>query len=255
MRYGEFVKELAAREKLDIADLNTAVVAATAKAKAAYPELAKKLNPDRVHPSPAGQLLMAAELLKAWNAPAIVTAVEIDGAAGKVTRTGNTKVTGFKASDGSWRWTQMDAALPMPVDAKDPATALALKSSDFMTSLNHQPLTVTGLPAGEFTLKIDGDSVGVFTREQLAADVNLAALPTPMTRQAANVHKLTLEHNNQHFARWRNVQVPLASSKSARVRKALSELLAGMDEDEAETVQQQRAAAQPKPHDYELSSK
>jgi lysophospholipase L1-like esterase len=255
VRYGEFVKELAAREKLNVADLNTAVVAATEKAKATDPELAKKLNPDRVHPAASGQLLMAAELLKAWDAPEIVTVVEIDAAAGKVTRAGNTKVTGLKAGNGSLSWTQKDAALPMPLDLKDPATALALKSSDFMAALNHQPLTVAGLPAGEFTLKIDGGSVGVFTHEQLAAGINLAGLATPMMRQAADVHKLTLQHNNEHFTRWRNVQVPLDSSKNARVLKVLPKLLAGLDEDEAETVRKQRLAAQPKARRYELTPK
>ena len=39
--------------------------------------------------------------------------------------------------------------------------------------------------------------------------VNLAEYATPMSRQAADVHKLTLQHNSIHFARWRMVQVPL----------------------------------------------
>jgi hypothetical protein len=255
VRYGEFVKELAARENLNVADLNTGLVAATEKAKAVSLELAKKFNPDRVHPAASGQLLMAAELLKAWHAPAVVTSVAIDVAAGKVTRAEHTKVTGFKAENNAWRWSQKDEALPMPVDMKDPATALAVKSSDFTEALNRQPLMVTGLPAGEFILKIDDSTIGVFTREQLAAGINLAEMSTPMTRQAAEVHKLTLEHNNQHFTRWRNVQVPLADSKSARVQKALPEVLKGLDEEEAAVIKQQRAAAQPTTRSYELKSR
>ena len=31
----------------------------------------------------------------------------------------------------------------------------------------------------------------------------------PMLKQALAVHDLTLKHNNIHFARWREVQVPL----------------------------------------------
>ena len=44
------------------------------KTDAALPaDLAAKMIPDRVHPGPAGHLLMAAALLKSWNAPATVT--------------------------------------------------------------------------------------------------------------------------------------------------------------------------------------
>ena len=48
------------------------------------PRGAKELIKDRVHPGPAGQLLMAEALLKAWNAPAVVSSVELDAASGKV---------------------------------------------------------------------------------------------------------------------------------------------------------------------------
>src|SRR5436190_6075578 len=50
LRYSQFVKELAERQKLSVADLNSPVVAALEKAKATDAELAKKIIPDRVHP-------------------------------------------------------------------------------------------------------------------------------------------------------------------------------------------------------------
>src|SRR5512141_402203 len=59
VRYGQFLKELAVQEGMSLADLNTSVVAALEKAKAENPELAAKIIPDRVHPSPGGHLLMA----------------------------------------------------------------------------------------------------------------------------------------------------------------------------------------------------
>src|SRR5438105_8607134 len=51
VRYSQFVKELAEREKLSVADLNAPVVVALEKAKATDAEAAKKIIPDRVHPS------------------------------------------------------------------------------------------------------------------------------------------------------------------------------------------------------------
>ena len=251
VRYGQFVKELAGRENLGVADLNTAVVAALEKARATDADTAKKIIADRVHPGSAGQLLMAAELLKAWHAPATVSEVEIDGNARKLVKATGTKVS-VKDGGTTLDWMQEDTALPMPVDLSDAVMALAVKSSDFVKSLNQQPLKITGLTADRYTLKIDGSDVGTFTKEQLAEGVNLAVLPTPMAKQAADVHRLTLQHNNLHFARWRSIHVPLANTKSARVQKALTELLQGLDEDEAEVVKQQRAAAQPKTRNYEL---
>src|SRR5262249_40384488 len=65
LRYGEFVKKLAGETGSTVADLNTSVVAATRRAMELEPKKASGLNPDRVHPGPGGQLLMAAALLKA----------------------------------------------------------------------------------------------------------------------------------------------------------------------------------------------
>ena len=149
----------------------------------------------------------------------------------------------------------MDEALPMPVDLNDPVVALAVKSSDFISALNQQTLKVTGLHAANYGLQLDGDEVGSFTREQLADGINLATLPTPMAKQAAEVHKLTLQHNNIHFQRWRQIQVPLAENKTPKVQAATKELMAALDEEEAGVVKQQRAAAQSRPHQFQLVPK
>lgn len=247
VRYAQFVKELAQREGLSVADLNTPVVAALEKAKAADPGIAQKIIPDRVHPGAGGHLLMAEGLLKSWNAPATVTAVEIDAAGKQVVRAENTRVSDLRGQ-GSLSWTQADRALPMPLDAKDAVLALAVRSSDFVEALNQQPLKVTGLTAASYTLRIDGEAIGKFTSQQLAEGINLAVLATPMAKQAAGVHALTLKHNNIHFARWRQMQVPLADDRLAHKQAAL----AAVDKLEDDVVAQQRAAAQPKPRRYEL---
>jgi lysophospholipase L1-like esterase len=247
VRYGEFVKELAASEKLGVADLNTPVVAALRKANELDAETAKKIVPDRVHPGPGGHLLMAEALLKAWNAPATVAAVQIDAAARRVVNAGNTDITGLETG-GSVSWMQTDNALPMPLNMEDPVVALALRSSDFVDALDREPLQVTGLAAARYKLEVDGQPAGTFTREELAAGINLATLPTPMEKQAAAVHDLTLKHNNVHFARWRQVQVPLASDQPPHAQAAMDAL----DALEADLIQQQHAAAQPKPHHFTL---
>src|SRR5262249_39847644 len=84
IRYGDFVRSLAEKEGASVADLNTSVVAALKKAVEIDSTHAQDLIRDRVHPGPAGQLLMAEALLKAWNAPSLVSSVEIDAGSRRI---------------------------------------------------------------------------------------------------------------------------------------------------------------------------
>ncbi len=247
VRYSDYLKQLAADQHFGVADLNTSVVEALKKATVLDAASAAKLIPDRIHPGAAGHILMAEALLKAWNAPALVADLELD-AGNKVLRQRNTHVTDLRAVAKGIAWTQTDDALPMPVDMRDPLVALAIRSSDFVEALNQEPLKVRGLGAGRYTLKIDGDTAGGFTAEQLAAGINLAELPTPMARQAAEVHALTLRHNNVHAIRWRQIQVPMEKAQTAHLMQALGAL----DELEGDILKEQRAAAQPRARHFEV---
>jgi lysophospholipase L1-like esterase len=248
VRYGQFVKELGEREQLRVADLNAPVVGMLEKAKAEDAELATKIIEDRVHPGPGGHLIMAEALLKAWNAPGVVASVEIDAAAGRVAHAENAQVKNLNAAS-SLTWSEIDGALPMPLDLDDKVVALSIRSSDFIAALDQEPLKVTGLSAANYTLKIDGEKVGEFTKAQLEEGVNLATLPTPMAKQASKVHDLTVKHNDIHFARWRDVQISLQDYKLAGVKAAADSL----DRLEEQIVQQQRATAQPKVRHFELA--
>lgn len=247
LRYAQFVKDLGERDGLAVADANTGFVAALQKANSADPETAKKIIPDRVHPAAGGALLLAEGLLKAWNAPAMVTHVEIDANDQHVARAEGTKVTGLEAKNGL-AWSQLDDALPMPLDMKDAVLVLAVRSSDVEQALDEEPLKVTGLTAARYTLKIDGEEAGTFTKEQLAEGINLAMLPTPMARQAAAVHALTGKRTRVHWARWRTLQVPLDDDHFTGMQAALDAL----DRLDREIAARQRSAAQPKSHHYEL---
>ncbi|HUE03536.1 MAG TPA: SGNH/GDSL hydrolase family protein [Bryobacteraceae bacterium] len=251
LRYAEFVKSLGREDNLLVADFNEPVVAALEKANKLDAENAKKLVPDRVHPAPGGHLLMAEALLKAWQAPALVTSVEIDAAQPAVASAANTRVSDLAGGERI-SWTQMDEALPMAIDVKDDVMALALRASDFVVAMDQQPLKVTGLTSARYTLKIDDQLVATFTKEEWAKGVNLALLPTPMAKQAAAVHDLTLRHNVVHFARWRMAGVNLDSVTVPPAHlQAAGEAL---DTLEADVIEQQHTAAQPKSHRYELAA-
>lgn len=248
IRYGEFLSELASTKMLDVANLNTPIVDALTRANAADPGGAARLIPDRVHPGEQIALVMAQGLLKSWKAPAVVTEVVIDAARHTAATQINTRVSDIRSEKGIV-WTQIDEALPMPLNRQDPLVALVLKSSDFVESLNRQPLSVKGLARGNHRLEIDGEPAGTFSAEQLASGINLAELPTPMLRQAANVHALTLQHTAIHNTRWRQLQIPLQNSESPELLNALKVL----DELEAKLIRDQHAAAQPRMHRFQLS--
>ena len=246
VRYSQFVKDLAEREHLAVADLNAPVVAMLEKAHAQNAALSEKIIPDRVHPGPGGHLIMAGALLKSWNAPALVSDVTIDAQSHTAARSENAEVSAVDNANGL-RWQGRERALPMPVEWKDDVVALAVRSSDFLTALDQQRLRVTGLASGNYTLKIDGETVGAFTADQFGQGINLAEYPTPMAKQAAEVHKLTLQHNSIHFARWRMVQVPLDGQGFA-----LTSAETSLDSLEEQILAAQRIAAHPKVHQYEV---
>jgi lysophospholipase L1-like esterase len=248
LKYGEYLRTLAERDHLDFADLNTRLVKALERANATDPANAQKIVPDRVHPHRSGHLLMAASLLESWGATPTVTRVEIDAASAQVKDAVNTTVSGLEAKD-SIRWTQKDDALPMPVPMNDPVMTLAVESSDFREKFNRETLRVTGLVAPTYTLKINGRSIGVFARENLAAGINLAELDTPMMQQAAQVHDLTIKRADIHNIRWRQVQLPLQNMLPARAA-AVEDNLDALDNDLAAI---QRATAQPASCSYELT--
>ena len=251
VKYGEYLGDLAKRTPGSIAaDLNTGVVAMLRTANSSDAELAKKIIPDRVHPGWAGHLIMAAELLKAWNAPKLVTNVEIDAKGMSTVASENTVITGLRELDGAVVWTQKDAALPMPLPDQEPATLLAVKSSDFMDRLNSEWLRVTKLEEKQkYTLAINGLNVGVFTGTELAAGMNLAKLDTPMMRQAAQVLTWTVKRAGVHQMRWRQLQVPYEKDGLPR----LASILDQMDALDQDLEARQHSSARTSSTYYELT--
>ena len=68
----------------------------------------------------------------------------------------------------------------------------------------------------------------------------------------SKVHQLTLKRARAHNQRWRDVQVPYQSyARTPGFARALE----GLDALEAEIQVEQRAAAQPRPHKFEIKSK
>jgi hypothetical protein len=228
-------------------DVIRPIQAAVEKAKARDLALAARILLNGVPAGEAGQLLMAQSLLQAWHAPALVTSVEIDALRGRVTRAENTTVRELE-SGRVIAWSQDDRALPMPVDFTDPTVALAASCSDFIRVLDQETLRIRGMAAEWYRLTIDGEPLGFFSRSRLDEGINLAALATPMWKQAMAVHALSRKHADLQAAGARLFQAPVEERQSRAWKAALEALTAA----EAELIDEQRTKAQPKTHDYEL---
>jgi hypothetical protein len=225
------------------------VVAALRQANQANPANAREIIPDRVHPSAAGHLLMAAALLKSWHAPSLVTDVEIDGSSTKVLTSRNSAISDLAVGPGL-SWTQLDAALPFPLawDDVSGVVPLAIRNSDFLKTLDFERLAVTNLKPGRYLLAIDGVLIGIFTTPELAEGLNLAAYITPMMKQARETLYLTQKRAGIANFRWRFLQISLAGDGLSERAASILE----MDRLEKNIASKQRAAAQPRPHHYTL---
>ena len=187
VRFGRWIEDHAIGAGLGVADMHTPLMQVLARASKVDPEGAKDIIPDRVHPGLGGALVMAEQLLRAWNIRPIVAAVRIDasGAAPVVSSVEHSRVSGLSAEDGL-SWTQLDDALPLPfaewqrAEPDGRSVSLVMQHSDVTAALNNQPLRVKGLKEGLYTLRIDGAPIGMFTSAELGEDVNLAVLDTPM---------------------------------------------------------------------------
>lgn len=76
--YGKFLESFGAEKGVVIADFNEPVMTVLNRIARSSPVLARQFIPDRIHPQRAAHWLMAESLLKAWNAPALVSEVLID---------------------------------------------------------------------------------------------------------------------------------------------------------------------------------
>ena len=219
-------------------------------ARCRAPKYARITAGDAVHPGPPGQALMAASILKGLSFPALVSSVELDGMAGKLTAATNCKVRNISMKDGRLSFSRLDGALPFfPADA-----AGILPWAPILEELNDYRLKVTGLPVGTYAVQLDGTKIAELTAEQLAAGTNLAAaaLQTgPIADQVKDVRTAVENKNRYHHdmifrgivlssvPEWIYSVVPQAEleiKKQAVIQERLT-TLAAMDAEIAKTLE------------------
>jgi lysophospholipase L1-like esterase len=283
-RYCEFVRKLGAEESLTVVDFHTPLIDLMKETKQQDPALAGKIIPGRVHPGASAELVMAQTMLKAWDAPAMVSDVEINASNSTVEKSDHAKIEALAADGGVVQWTETDQALPYPVmtlhstkwpqfppdpwgkaeeifwalppiesSEVNPVAALVTKLAGMYQALDEETLRVLGLGGSEYELKIDGKPVGKFNTKQLAAGINLAEYDTPMMEQADKVLTLVWHRVDVRFYGWRAIQVPLKDDPAGDVQAAVTNILEALGNEQEDLIRLAHLAARPMAHHYELT--
>lgn len=175
-----------------------------------------RLIPDGVHPNWNGHLIMAMNILKGLGAPSLVSSVEIDAkdvANPKVTAE-NAKVTVHPVAAAAGpavapiEFERLDNALPWPGLA-NAETSLVQTIPGFtpMQDLSRYELKITGLTAPKYEVRCDKVAVGTWTKEELAAGLNLSRAPGPVQEQVGKLFQKIAQKNEIFYNKWRNVQL------------------------------------------------
>ncbi len=245
VRYADFNASLAKEKGIAYVDFNLPTTTALSAAMRQNALLTAGLLPDRVHPSPQAHWMLAAALLRAWNLDPLVSSVTIDVPHAQVSAKQNTTITDIAKTNGGIRWTQLDRALPLPLEMRDPSIELVVQAAD-LSSLDQQMLRAIGLNPGHYTLTIDGTKIGTFTQTELETGVNLALMETPMLYQARSIDWSGEDRAKLNATRFNmNYQGPEIPNAAVAV-EALNQLDKTLTEGEHRN-------AQPKPHTFELT--
>jgi lysophospholipase L1-like esterase len=236
------LKELAETYKLPFVDQYA--ITRTAMEKMASDKATKvQPFPDGVHTSGMGGLLMAHTILVGLHAPALVSEVSIDAAAGKA-QSKSCTVANLKSADNRISFDRTDEALPLPVQ-KDWEPILPYINQ--LKDLNYYGLKVKGLAKGKYTLLVDGKDVASYTSDELGQGVNLGNLTSgPIHAQGTKVFQTINAKNQLVHKRFRGVV--MSNMKEDEKKK---ELAKRMDEIAAKQAEIYKLV-QPAAHQFEL---
>lgn len=227
-----------------LADFHCHMVEALQHATASDPQLAALLIPDRIHPAEAGHWIMAAVLMAAWHADPTVSSVALNAESASVTASERTTITHLQKSEDGLEWSELDEALPLPLDFNNAMTPLLLQISN-LADLDRQMLRVDSLAPGQYALSIDGKSIASFSQQELERGINLALYKTPMVDQARGITGTETQRAELDQARFMlSADVKQSATTGiaeATLRQAERELDAAV-----------RPETMPKPHHFEL---
>ena len=197
-----------------------------------------QLHGDAVHTGSVGQYTMAATILAALNVDREVSSATLK-ADGTVTDSKKCKISDAAAKDGKLSFTRLDECGPWPIDVKSKeAVALMPQIAD----LSHYLLTVTDLPAGKYTILIEGKPAATLTEKELAAGWNMSTVfEGALAERSKKINDLIGTLQSKLNLEWRAASKEKNKEKLAAAEQAINE---------AEKAVQE--ACQPTPLHFEI---
>lgn len=182
-------RDLAKENGFPFANVHDVMMDVMVKAKAKYGPEYTVAGGDGVHPASNGQLVMAYAFLKAMGCDGEIGTISVDLASGKATATDGHKV--ISSANGSVSLESSRYPFCFWGKPSDPnATSGIIEFFPFNEDLNRLKLIVTNAPAGQVKVTW-GDASKVYTAEELAKGVNLAAdfLENPFSAQFGKIRQ------------------------------------------------------------------
>jgi len=197
------------------------------------------LGGDSVHPGPVGQYMMASTILTALDVDREVSSATLKPD-GTVVLAKNCKITDIVSKDGKLTFTRLDERSPWPL-SPDAITATALMPE--IADLSRYNLTVSGLPAGQYSVSMDGKPVTTLSNKELAKGWNMSTISQgPVMDRAVKINALVTELQGVLNNNWRAASKEKDQEKLAAAQKAIDECEAKL-----------QAAVQPAPIHFEIA--
>lgn len=216
--YGTWLRDIACERGLGFVDMWGPLNETTIQQRRKDPTFT--MIKDAVHPDPPGQVIMAAAMIEDLSMPTLVSQMSFalqDGAWSSTFE--NADVTQLEGNANRIAFTALEHSLPwvLPEDAQ-----LGVELSDLGRRFGREILQVSGLPAGTYSIQIDGVEVVRATESELGVGVALQqAAQSPQYQQAAKVAALNKRRNEGPVRDLRNEWVNFQSLKylQAQVEK------------------------------------
>ena len=188
---------------------------------------------DGVHPTRAGQSLIAYHVLRGLGAEAVVASVEIDAEKGTMTDSVKCTISGLTVGsgpDGELRFDRLCDALPLPLVPEIRPFAFVVRYED---TLSRDWLRVTGLKAAAYRLVINDIDVAEVSAAELAEGLNLSAFAdAPQQTQALAVLAAVRAKqvaDFEYFRAWINSGAPKADGTGQPLASATADERAQME--------------------------
>lgn len=203
-RFAKEVRQIALQEGVTFIDFFKPFLQAQERMKAKY-GTSFTVIPDAVHPSPPGHLWMAYLALKGMDAPSVVAGVRLGLPQLQVLETWGGKIKRLRGTDKGLSFVQQIEAFPWPI----PEDAIqGLEAFPLGEDLNLWRLQVTGLPEGEYEIKVNGKVIGSRRGEELSRGLNLTETPALVAlTPVKQIDFLTAIKDQVQFLRWRRIQL------------------------------------------------